>query len=723
MRHLHSFLLAMTALVSAMATASSGADLPAPRQAGSLKVAYVLDDRMVLQRGMRTPVWGWDEPGATVTVSFDGQDVSARTGADGKWIARLAPMNANSTSQDMTVSDGADTVTIKDILIGDVWILSGQSNMETKVGTLRNYGKDTRNPIIAPMVKRMVDYCKEKVFEGLDEPRLRYIQTPRCTGVAPRDDFDRSMETGVWGKPSPVKRKWGTAQAEDKGGSVGSFSALGFAFAYNLLKATDVPIGLIDTSKGGTIVASWMEPRVAYESCDFGKKRILSGLIRVKDWQDQMAVRDEEAEFTAFLKKADAQRADYLAYIASQPVQDFLEANKDTKQVKGFIRTLDKFKARNSEYMKKSFAERVEARDPGLRGPNISGRPMSGLKAPGGQPRVRNNYSAPRNPSPSGPEGRDQTGFPGAMYYGSLTPIIPMGIKGVVWFQGENNHFTGKGDVGTQYHLLQNAMIRSWREAWGQGDPSTSARSAGSGQPFAFYVVQLPNTPGPWIKEANEGSGWVFIADAQRKVLDLPNTGLGVCCDIGGGLHWQNKWDLGWRIALIARAELFGERLIRYGPLYKSHTIEGDKILVKFDHVGSGLAAGIKTDVGPATLTKELLPHHKFGSGGLQFFQIADDTANAKGGHTWHWATANIVSRDTVEVSSPEVGQPKAVRYMWQKFASIPNLYNKEGLPAATFRTDDWEWPDGWDRRTVGDEVEAMRATCREKGILPAYAQ
>jgi len=286
---------------------------------------------------------------------------------------------------------------------------------------------------------------------------------------------------------------------------------------------------------------------------------------------------------------------------------------------------------------------------------------------------------------------------------------MPMGIKGVIWYQGENNHFRNKGDIATQYDLLLAGLIKSWRKNWSQGE-------------FPFYVVQLPNTPGDSVKQPEDGPGWIFIADAQRKILSLPNTGLGVCCDIGGDIHWQNKYDLGWRLSLVARANLFGEKIEYYGPLYKDHKIEGDKVLIRFDHIAGGLAAGIKTGIGPATLTDKLLPHHKFGSADLQYFQIAG-APTAGSGPQWHWAKAMIISKDTVEVSSPDVKDPKAVRYMWYKSAQLPNFYNKEGLPAAIFRTDDWEYPEGWDRRSVTKEIEQLRETCKAKGILPVYAK
>ena len=707
MKHLHALILA-TALLLTPAPLIHGETLPAAIQSGPLKVAYVLDSGMVLQREMPTPIWGWDKPGTTVTVSFGGQKTTAQTDANGTWTARLAPMKANATSQDMTIADGTNTVTIKDILVGDVWLLSGQSNMETKTGSLMKYGKDAQDPITGPLVKKVVDHCNEQIFKNLDEPRLRYLQVPRCAALEPQRDFDRTKETGVWGKPTPVKRKWVSARADDKGGSVEAFSGLGFSFAYELLKKTGVPIGLIDTSKGGTIIEAWMDAETTYQSCDFGKKRVLTALVGVKTWQDLMATRNDEAEFTKFVKDADATRAEFLEFIKTKPVVDFFTANKDQPEVQRLAKNLDKFKAENDEYLKKSFVERVKNRASGPTTPKLGGRSMQALKPPKGQPIVRKDYAPPKDPRKGDTNEAAQTSFPGAMYLGTLTPVMPMGIKGVIWYQGENNHFHDKGDIATQYDLLLNGMIKSWRKAWGQGD-------------FPFYIVQLPNTPGESTKGATEGTAWVFLADAQRKSLITPHTGLGVACDIGGDLHWQNKYDLGWRLSLLARANLFGEKIESSGPLYKSQKIEGNKVLVTFDHVGGGIASGIKTDIGPATLGAPLLPHHKFGSGDLQYFQIAG--APAGGSQQWHWAKAMIIGKDTVEVSSPEVKEPQAVRYLWAKFAQVPNFYNKEGLPAAVFRTDDWEWSEGWDRRTASKEVEQLRATCREKGILPSYAK
>ena len=683
--------------------------LPAALQSGALKVAYVIDAGMILQREMATPIWGWDKPGTTVTISFGGQKVTAQTDAKGTWIARLGSMKANATSQDMIIADGTSTVIIKDILVGDVWVLSGQSNMETKTGSLMKYGKDAEDPITGPLVKKVVDYCNANIFKGLDEPRLRYIQTPRCEGLEPQRDFDRAKETGVWGKPAPVKRKWVSARADDQGGSIEVFSGLGFSFAYELLKKTGVPIGLIDTSKGGTIIESWMEAETTYQSGDFGKKRVLTALAGVKAWQELMATRDDEVEFTKYLKDADSIRAEFLEFIKTKPVLDFLLVNKDQPEVQRLVKSLDKFKSENEEYLKKSFAERVKSRAGGPPTPKFGGRSLQSLKPPKGQPLTRKEYAVPKDPRIGDASGPAHSGFLGALYYGTLTPVMPMGIKGMIWYQGENNHFHNKGDIATQYDLLLNGMIQSWRKAWGQGD-------------FPFYIVQLPNTPGESNKGVNEGTAWVFLADAQRKSLITSNTGLGVACDIGGDLHWQNKYDLGWRLSLIARANLFGEKIEYSGPLYKSYKVEGNKMLVSFDHVGAGIAAGIKTDVGPATLGTALLPHHKFGSGDLQYFQIAG-APTIEGKEQWYWAKAMIVGKDTVEVSSPEVKEPKAVRYMWAKFAQVPNFYNQEGLPAAVFRTDDWEWSEGWDRRTVGKEVEQLRAHCKEKGILPRYAQ
>lgn len=695
------FVLAAMASAASVAFAAAGKDVPpGNREAGALKLAYVFDDHMVLQRDVESPVWGWAKPGSRVTVAFAGQERSAAADARGKWIVRLAPMKADAAAQSMTVSDGESSIVLEDLLVGDVWILAGQSNMETKAGGLTVYGKDTKNPISGDTVKSVIDHCNETIFNDLDEPRLRYIQVPRCTGgPAPQDDFDRANETGVWGNPAPVMRKWVTAESVEKGGQPLFFSAIGFVFGREIVAQYGVPVGLVDTSKGGTLISTWMSEKAVYESCDFGKRRVLERRIAVKNWENYMAARDDNAEFTDFLAKLDASRAAYRKALDTEPVRNFLAQHEDNRTIARFVEAVAKFDAEYAEYVKQPFAQRVAARDVGPIPPRLATRDTASLKPPG-TPGIRNTaFKIPDDP-------RLNTSYTANLYHGTICPLQPLGIKGAIWYQGENNHFDDSGAVAQQYDLLLRGLIRNWRQAWAQGD-------------FPFYIVQLPNTPAlEWVPEQpDDGPGWVVIADGQRRAVAEPNTALAVTNDIGGDLHWQNKYDLGVRLARIARAQLFGESdLVYSGPLYKSHEIVGDKVLIRFDHVGGGIMSGIKDSWRPARELKELQPYHRYGSGDLQYFQISDGTKDSKG-YVWKWATANIVGKDAVEVFHPDVKQPKAVRYGWAKFASGTNFYNREGLPAATFRTDQWDRTSGWALGTIAEDIAQRERTCAELNL------
>jgi len=225
-----------------------------------------------------------------------------------------------------------------------------------------------------------------------------------------------------------------------------------------------------------------------------------------------------------------------------------------------------------------------------------------------------------------------------------IAPLIPYGIRGVIWYQGESN-----ASRAYQYRTLFPAMIRDWRRNWGQGE-------------FPFLFVQLANfmqtSPQP------SESAWAELREAQLMTLSLPNTGMAVIIDIGeaADIHPKNKQDVGKRLALWALAKTYGKDIVYSGPLYKSMEIKGGKVVLHFDHVGTGLVAK--------------------GGEPLKGFAIAGKDRK------FVWADARIVG-DTVVVSSPEVPEPVAVRYAWAD-NPVCNLYNEQGLPASPFRTDDW---------------------------------
>lgn len=243
---------------------------------------------------------------------------------------------------------------------------------------------------------------------------------------------------------------------------------------------------------------------------------------------------------------------------------------------------------------------------------------------------------------------------PSTIFNGIVHPVIPYAIKGMIWYQGEAN----AGHNPHRYGRNLRALISSWRAHWGQGD-------------FPFYFAQLANYASP--KASSDG--WPTVQDQQRRTLQLKNTGMAVLSDIGEprDVHPHNKMDVGKRLALWALKNDYKQNLSACsGPLYQSHTIKGDKVIVKFDSTGSGLMSGEKP-VMDATLEKKEP---------LTYFEICG------AGRQWKPAQAEISGNDTVTVSSPEVPKPTAVRYAWSKNPEGANLYNKEGLPASLFTTE-----------------------------------
>jgi len=245
---------------------------------------------------------------------------------------------------------------------------------------------------------------------------------------------------------------------------------------------------------------------------------------------------------------------------------------------------------------------------------------------------------------PRAPFGPGNPHAPAGLYNAMIAPLIPYGIQGAIWYQGESN--AGRA---YQYRTLFPAMIKNWRDDWGRGK-------------FSFLFVQLANFMK--TKPEPDESAWAELREAQSMTLALPNTGMAVIIDIGDAvdIHPKNKQDVGKRLALWPLAGIYGKKLVYSGPIYKSMKADGNSIILSFDHAGGGLVAK--------------------GDGQLKGFSIAG--ADRK----FVWADAKIEG-NTVVVSSEKVSDPVAVRYAWAD-NPVCNLYNKEGLPATPFRTDDW---------------------------------
>jgi sialate O-acetylesterase len=656
-----------------------------------VKLPAIFGDHMVLQRDMKVPVWGWAAPGEKVTVSISGQKQTATAGQDGQWTVTLGALNAGGPLE-MTV-EGKTKITLKDILVGEVWVGSGQSNMEMGViGCLE-----------AP---------KEIAAANCPEVRLFAVET--ALSVKPLDDCK-----GRWVVCSP--------------GTVGNFSAVLYFFGRDLYKDLKVPMGLIHASRGGTPVESWMSlealradpgfkslvdryragpniPPEAYAKFqeelakwdkeamaqDPGNKGFDQGWADpkcdLKDWKDMPvpgaweSTLDLNIDGAVWIRREIAIPGAWAGKdltLSLGPIDDFdttyfnnEKVGATGKGMPGGPRTYI-VPGKLVKAGPATLAIRVwdQWRAGGLVGVPaqiwvnaVGGRGSEAIKLAGTwkyKIELAIPGDRPLPPRPSAPMGPDNPWLPTNLYNAMIHPIVPFAIRGATWYQGESNT-----ERAYQYRTLFPAMITDWRKAWGEGD-------------FPFAFVQLPNYMPHGDRPVD--SDWAELREAQAMALKLPNTGQAVTIDLGeaANVHPRNKQDVGRRLALWAEAEVYGKRDVAYsGPMYKSMKVDADKIALTFDHVGGGLVVGKKEGLAPTQVVA---------GGELKGFAIAGDDRK------FVWATAKIVlsagsgqAGDTVLVSSRGIAKPVAARYAW---ANNPegNLYSKEGLPASPFRTDEWK--------------------------------
>jgi sialate O-acetylesterase len=523
-----------------------------------VRMPAIFGDHMVLQREIKLPVWGWAKPGEKITATFKKQTRTTVAGSDGKWRIDFEPVDSDGQPATLTVTSAENTLTFTDVLVGDVWIVSGQSNMEFGIQN------DSRG--------------KEAIANATDS-QIRFFFVPWRTALPPQTNIGPTMP------PSPLNGKWLVCSPETMGANWAwhGFSAVGYYFARDIRKALGRPLGMIATYKGGTPAQAWTS---------------ISGL--------------EKDPALAHYVEDHRQRVDH------------------------FTNSEARFEFENTTYQAELKKQRAEAEKARAGGQPI---PAATLKAP--------------VPADGG------FGAPANLFNGMVAPLIPYGIEGVLWYQGESN-----GDnmrQATEYAILFPRMIRDWREQWGQGE-------------FPFLFVQLPNINGA-AKTPSEGR-WPWVREAQLQALAVPNTGMAVTIDIGDAdnLHPPDKIYVGERLALAARKVAYHQDLVYAGPIYDSMSVEGNKIRIRFRNIGGGLAIGAP----PPNAEKTSVPMPSELSG----FGIAGDDRH------FVWAEA-VIDGNTVLVSAEGVPHPISVRYDW---AQNPpgDLYNKEGLPASPFRTDDW---------------------------------
>ncbi len=492
-----------------------------PQQQAALHLPAIFGDNMVLQRGIAVPVWGTAVPGDTLNIAFNGQKKTATADQNGKWMVKLDAMQAGGPF-DLTVA-GKTTVTYKNVVIGEVWVCSGQSNMEFTLGGAHN---------------------AKEVIPASANPMLRHFNLKKAISDAPLSDC-----AGNWEEADPK--------------TSGHFTAVGYFFGAKLQKDLNVPVGLIHTSWGGTIIEAWTS----------------------------MPNMQNDPDFAPIIERN-------RANIASFP-----KAKADFEQNK------EKLMAAWREAAAKAKAE-----------------------------------SKPAPRQPQGPQDpAHNPNRPAVLYNGMIAPVVPHGIAGAIWYQGESN--AGNSML---YRKEMPLMIKNWRTDFGQEIP--------------FFIVSLAN----FMARADRptDTDWARLREAQAMATTaLPKVGIALAIDVGDAkdIHPKDKQTVGERLALNALAIAYGKSIEYSGPVYDTMKKEGDKIRLTFKHTGTGLAAKGEKIVG---------------------FAIAGEDKN------FVWADATI-DGNTVLVSSKDVPSPVAVRYAWADNPEC-NLYNKEGLPTVPFRTDDW---------------------------------
>jgi Domain of unknown function (DUF303). len=620
-----------------------------------VRLPSIIRDSMVLQRDSRISLWGWAKPGEKIKVTFNHKKYNTTTKEDGKWKTEIPAMKAGGP---YTINiDASNHIVIHDILFGDVWLCSGQSNMVHQL-SLHN--------------ERYADEIKNADF-----PQIRQFWIPTIPNlIYPQSNLPLSY--------------WKSANPKD----VLDFSAVAYFFAKAIYLKHHIPIGLVNASVGGSPIEAWISEEGLKEFPD-----ILKTIERNKDTAYVNSV--NRRAWMAMSKDQAKQHDKGLEEAVKWYDTNYIPKNWHTIAIPGYWEDQGVRGLHGIVWYRKEIDVPVNMTGiPALLRMGriidadqvyINGKLVGNTTYMYPQRRYHLNASVlhpgkniiairlinnsgkggfvPDKPYrlEAGKESIDLTGYwqykvgevfknasheqsialqnqPVSLFNGMISPIVDYSIKGILWYQGESN--TGNA---VQYKKLLPALIYDWRKKW-------------TNEQLPFLYVQLPNFME--MKYSPSESDWAFLREAQLQTLTVPYTGMAVAIDVGewNDVHPDRKKEVGDRLALAAENVVYGDKaIIASGPIYKSYTIEGKKIRIVFEHEGSGLIAN---DGEP-----------------LSQFAIAGQDKK------FVWANAKIEG-NTVIVWSEDVPEPKYVRYAWADNPDGANLYNKEGLPASPFRTD-----------------------------------
>lgn len=642
----------------------------AGKAGAQVRLPHLISDGMVLQRDAKLKIWGWAAPGEKLRIDLDGKHYRAVTDASGKWMLVIGPLKAGGPyTMSIRASDqnAGNQILIRDILVGDVWFCSGQSNMVVNMERVKEKYPD--------------------VIAAADYPQIRNFFIPTISDV--RKVYD-DLPPGNWQAADPK--------------TVLNFGAASFFFAKALYSRYHIPIGIINSSVGGTPVQAWISEQGLKDVASYSARLVrlkdtafLNGLMHPVRPSNGAGGRNGSGRSPEQMDKGLSGPVKWYdtSYVASGWHPFWLPGYWADQGVKGlngvvwFRKEIDVPAAMVGKPARLFLGRIVDADIAYVNGVQVGAItyqypprryvvPDNLLKA--GKNiivvRIVNNFGkggfVPDKPYflDAGGEKIDLRGEwkykvgqvfelrgfggggggfsaqnePSGLYNTMVAPVIDYALKGFVWYQGEAN--TNKPG---EYGELLSALIADWRAKWQEGE-------------LPFIYAQLPNFME--VQYSPSESQWAELREQQLRVLSVSNTGMAVTIDAGewNDIHPLDKKDVGERMALAAEKLAYGDAaLVASGPIYRSADVEEGKIVISFSSVGGGLMA----------------------KGGVELEQFAIAGADKK----WVWANAKI-DGDKVIVWNDEVGHPLFVRYAWADNPEGANLYNREGLPASPFTTE-----------------------------------
>jgi sialate O-acetylesterase len=638
--------------------------------AADVRLPRLVSDNMVLQRAMPLKLWGWADPGEQVQIRFRGHSATTKTDTNGQWQITLAPQKAG--GPDDLIVTGNNSLTLKNVLVGDVWLASGQSNMQFPLSGESGFGG-------------IVNADAE--ISSANFPQIRLFLVKQTIALQPATDV---AATG-WSAVTPQ--------------TVRNFSAVAYLFGRELQQRYHVPIGLIDSSWGGTPAETWISDAAMRRFPEFAgslQRRAQIDAAAISSYDNYLATRNAwyaqhghedrgRVDGHDVWASAEFDASAWPTTLVPQPwpvkaIKDFdgtlwlrkqIEIPPDqigtplqlhlSKMLQQDITYFNghKIGETNGDTHARDYTAPPEYVHAGnnvitvrLAGQYRSGDGFVGMHGDATQMYAQiGSLTIPLSGTWSFQPGPDLSALPAPpplaefhtqfpqsptlLFNAMIAPLTPYAIKGVIWYQGESN--AGRP---MQYRTLFPALINDWRNAWGQQLPFLFVQLAG-------YGADQPD-PADY--------GWAELREAQAMTLALPNTGMACTIDIGDAndIHPKNKQDVAHRLALAAAKVAYHENIVSSGPAYQSMQLNGSRVRLKFANARSGLIVK--------------------GDAKIKGFAIAG--ADGK----FVWANAQLAGNEII-VFSDAVLKPVAVRYNWGN-TPAGNVYNREGLPAVPFRTD-----------------------------------